>query len=141
MGTARAGVRSVALATSDLLWAVVGLAILWYPAISLGNALLGEPLADQTVRLLVGVLGLGSSYPFVAGDWSSDTLGDYVIAFVASAVAVGLLGAVVIVVLGLELSGSDQAPQTLAFAAAYLVANLLVHRGGYSAARRAVLHS
>ncbi|WP_227354320.1 hypothetical protein [Haladaptatus salinisoli] len=43
-------------ATVGFLPSFVGVSMVLFPAIGIGNALLGSPLADATVRLLVGLL-------------------------------------------------------------------------------------
>ncbi|MFC7045184.1 hypothetical protein ACFQH6_06965 [Halobacteriaceae archaeon GCM10025711] len=128
MVRAASGLRSVVGATVDVSLAVAALAVVCYPAVSVGNALLGAPLDDATVRLAVGVVALGGAYPFVAGDWSLGRLGDYVFAFVVAAFAAGVVGAAVVLLFDLDVAGSDPLPQGLLFATAYLVAYLVAFR-------------
>lgn len=73
------------LPTVDLLLAAFGLAVLTFPVVSVTNVALGDPLAQSTVRTVVGVVALGGSYPFVAGDWSLGRLGEFVFLVAASA--------------------------------------------------------
>mgnify|MGYP000454067697 FL=1 len=109
-------------ATVDVLLASAVLGVLWYPAISVGNELLGSPLAASTVTLLAGTLAIGSTYPFVAGPWSLGRLGEFLFAFVVAVFAFGIVGAAVVVVAGLELSGSNPLPSAVLLGAAYLAA-------------------
>jgi hypothetical protein len=109
-------------ATVDVLLATTVLGVLWYPAISVGNELFGSPLTASNVTLLVGTLALGSAYPFVAGPWSLGRLGEFLFVFVVSVSGLGIFGALVVIVAGLGLSGSDPRPSVLLLAAAYLVA-------------------
>jgi hypothetical protein len=124
--------RSVASATFDLLFAAFGLGLLLLPGAVVCNALLGEPVPRPLVERGVGVVALGGAYPFVAGNWSLHRLGDTLVAFVGGALAAGVVGAVTVVVLGLDLSGSDPRPQFAVVAVGYLTAFLLVHRRGRS---------
>ncbi|WP_178918180.1 hypothetical protein [Natronomonas gomsonensis] len=109
-------------ATVDVLLASAVLGVLWYPALSVGNELLGSPLTPSSVTLLAGTLAVGSAYPFVAGPWSLGRLGEFCFVFVVAVFALGIVGTAVVVVAGLELSGSDPFPSALLLGAAYLVA-------------------
>lgn len=109
-------------ATVDVLLATAVLGVLWYPALSVGNELLGSPLAASTVTLLVGTLALGSAYPFVAGPWSLGRLGEFCFVFVLAVFALGVLGAAAVVISGVTLSGGDPRPSAVLLGAASLVA-------------------
>lgn len=115
-------------ATCDLLLAVLGFALVWYPFVSLGNAVLGTPVADTTVTAVVGVLALGGAYPVLAGDWSLGRLGEFVFALTASAFAWGILGMLCVLAFDLTIAGSDRRPQAAVWAVAYATAYLLVYR-------------
>lgn len=114
--------RATALATTDLLLAAALLAVACYPAAAVGNALLGSPASDGAVNLAVGVVAVGGSYPFVAGDWSYAALESFVLALVAGTLAAAALAGVAVAVLGLDASGSNPAPQALAVAVGYATA-------------------
>ena len=109
-------------ATVDVLLASATLGVLWYPALSVGNEVLGSPLTASSVTLFAGTLAIGSAYPFVAGPWSLGRLGEFCFVFVIAVFALGVVGAAVVVVSGLELSGSNPLPSAVLLAAAYLVA-------------------
>ena len=128
VSTPSTGLRSVANATFDLLFAAFGLGLLLLPGAVGCNAVFGEPLPRPLVERAVAVVALGGSYPFVAGDWPLRRLGDTLVAFVGGALAAGVIGAVTVIVLGLNLAGSDPRPQFAVVAVGYLVAFLLVHR-------------
>src|SRR6056297_1612264 len=118
--------RSFAVATSDVLLMIVGLGIILAPAVSTINSLLGAPFPNQTVNLTIGVLAVGGSYLFVAGGWSLGSFGEFVFAFVGCSIAAGVFIFVVIVLIGLEISGSNPLPQTIMFAVAFLVASQFI---------------
>lgn len=109
-------------ATVDVLLSTAVLGVLWYPALSVGNELFGSPLAPGTVPFLATTLALGSAYPFVAGPWSLGRLGEFCFVFVVAVFALGVLGAAVVVVSGLALSGGDPRPSAVLLGAAYIVA-------------------
>ncbi len=117
---------STASATVDLLMAAFGLGIVFYPALSVGNHLFGSPLDEATISFVVGILAVGGSYPFVAGDWSLGRLGDYIFAFSASAIAIGLVGAVVIVSFGFDIAGGNPITEAVTIGVAYGIAYLFV---------------
>jgi hypothetical protein len=89
-------------ATVDVLLATAVLGVLWYPALS--------------------TLALGSAYPFVAGPWSLGRLGEFCFVFVVAVFALGVLGAAVVVVSELALSGGDPRPSAVLLGGAYIVA-------------------
>ena len=135
---------SFLVATLDVLLSAVGLCLATFPAVLVGNELLGWaavpgfPLPDSTLRLPIGVVALGGAYPFVTGDWSLGRLGDFVLALTACTLAAGLFGMVAILVGDLALPGGNPLPRAVAVACGYVGAYLLVHRGGYAAAKRAM---
>ncbi|SEH53948.1 hypothetical protein SAMN05192561_105121 [Halopenitus malekzadehii] len=126
MATAERGLGSWLSATLDLLLSVLGFILVWYPMVSLGNAVLGFPVSTSTSNLLVGVLALGGSYPIVAGDWSLGQLGEYIFVLIASAIGWGLIGMIAILASGVSFSGSNPAPQAAVWVAAYLTAYIVV---------------
>ncbi|WP_276260461.1 hypothetical protein [Haloglomus litoreum] len=130
MATSERGLDSWLSATLDLLLAVLGFAVVWYPMVSLGNAVLGSPAAPATVDVVVAVLALGGAYPVVAGDWSLGRLGEYVFVLVASAIGWGLVGFLFVFASGMSLSGSDPVPQAAVWLAAYATAYAVVYRAG-----------
>lgn len=132
MATAERGSDSWLSATLDLLLSVLGFALVWYPMVSLGNAVLGFPVSTSTSHLLVGVLALGGSYPVVAGDWSLGQLGEYIFVLIASALGWGLIGMIAVLASGVSISGSNPAPQAAVWAAAYLTAYIVVYRTQWS---------
>lgn len=128
MATSERGLDSWLSATLDLLLAVLGFTVVWYPMVSLGNVVLGSPVAPATVDAVVAVLALGGTYPVVAGDWSLGRLGEYVFVLVASAIGWGLVGLLFVLASGVTLSGSDRAPQAAVWLAAYVTAYVVVYR-------------
>lgn len=128
MATSERGLDSWLSATLDLLLAVLGFTVVWYPVVSLGNAVLGSPVAPTTVATVVGVLALGGAYPVVAGDWSLGRLGECVFVLVASAIGWGLVGLLFVLASGVSLSGSDRAPQAAVWLAAYATTYVVVYR-------------
>lgn len=128
MATAERGFDSWLSATIDLLLAVLGFTLVWYPMVSLGNTVLGTPVSDATVNLIVGMLALGGSYPVVAGDWSLGRVGDYVFVLIASVIGWGIIGMVSVLALDVTISGSNRAPQVVVWGAAYLTSYLVVYR-------------
>lgn len=127
MATAEQGLNSWLSATLDLLLSFLGFILVWYPMVSLGNAVLGFPISTSTSNLLVGVLALGGSYPVVAGDWSLGQLGEYIFVLIASALGWGLIGMIAVLASGMSISGSNPAPQAAVWAAAYLTAYIVVY--------------
>ncbi|ELZ57996.1 MULTISPECIES: hypothetical protein [Halorubrum] len=132
MSTVERGVDSWLSATLDFLLSVLGFTIVWYPMVSLGNAVLGFPVSTSTVNLIVGVLAFGGSYPVVAGDWSLGRLGEYLFVLIASVIGWGLVGMVPFLASGVSVSGSNPAPQAAVWAAAYLTAYVVVYRTRWS---------
>lgn len=130
MATSERGWGSWLSATLDVLLAVLGFTIVWYPMVSLGNAVLGSPATPATVTTVVGVLALGGAYPVVAGDWSLGRLGEYVFVLVAAAIGWGVVGLLFVVASGVTLSGGDRAPQAAVWLAAYATAYAVVYRAG-----------
>ncbi len=130
--TVSEGWASWASATLDVVPAWIGVAIVAYPLVAVGNAVLGAPLADGTVHLVVGVVALGGAYPVVAGPWSLGGLGAFTLALVGAALAWGVLGLVAILAAGLSIPGSNRLPQAAVWAAAYLTATVLVTRTSFS---------
>ena len=128
MATAERGLDSWLSATLDLLLAVFGFVVVWYPTVSLANAVLGSPLSESTCNLLVGVLALGGSYPVVAGDWSLGRLGEYIFVFHVSAIGWGVVGMLPVLASGVSFAGGNRAPQAALVAVAHLTAYVLVYR-------------
>jgi hypothetical protein len=128
MATAERGTGSWLAATLDLLLAVLGFTIVWYPIVSLGNAALGSPVSTGTVQLVVSVLALGGAYPVVAGDWSLGQLGEFVFALTASAFVWGVIGLLTLLLGEFSFDGSNRLPQVVVWLAAYLTAYVLVFR-------------
>lgn len=128
MATAERGLDSWLSATFDLLLSILGFILVWYPMVSLGNAVFGFPISTSMSNLLVGVLALGGSYPVVAGDWSLGQLGEYIFVLVASAIGWGLIGMGAVLASGVSISGSNPAPQAAVWAVAYLTAYIVVYR-------------
>jgi hypothetical protein len=128
MATASDRARSWLSATVDVLLAVFGFVLVWYPAISIGNAVLTEPVSNSTVSLLVGVLALGSAYPVVAGEWSLGAVGEFVFVLIAAAFGWGLVGMLLLLGSGQSLSGATRLPQALVWAAGYLTAYVVVYK-------------
>jgi hypothetical protein len=128
MGTTERGLVSWVSATVDLLLAVFGFVIVFYPTVSLGNAVLGSTASASTVNLIIGILAVGGAYPVVAGDWSLGQLGEYILVLTVSVFGWGLLEMLVIVVSGRTIAGSNPIPQAIVLAAASLTAYLIVYR-------------
>lgn len=122
MTAVRRSVGSWLYATVDVALAVLALAIVLFPGLSVANALAGEPLSPSTVVLVVGAFALGGAYPFVAGDWTPDALGEFVFAIVVAAFGWGIVGAVAILASGAEFTGGDPRPGAAVVALAYLTA-------------------
>lgn len=122
MSAVRRSVDSWLHATVDVALAVLALTFALFPALAVGNGLVGEPLSPSTVSLVVGVLALGGAYPFVAGDWSLGALGEFVFAFVVAAFGWGIVGAIAILASGAEFTGGDPRPGAAVVALAYLTA-------------------
>jgi hypothetical protein len=130
MTTASRRTDSWVSATVDVVLAVVGFAFVWYPMVSLGNAVLGAPLAESRVTLVVGVLAFGGAYPVVAGDWSLGRLGEFVFAMTTAALGLGVLGMGFVLAAGVTLPGSSRIPQAIVWSGAYLLAYFVVYRTG-----------
>jgi len=128
MTTVEREVATWTSATVDFVLAILVFTVAFYPVVSLGNAVLGSPVSDGTVTLVVGVLAVGGAYPVVSGEWSLGRLGEYVFVATAAAFGWGLLGLVVILVSGVSLAGSNPVPQALVWAAASFTAYILVYR-------------
>lgn len=128
MATVERGLDSWLSATLDLLLSVYGFIIVWYPMVSVGNAVLGFPVSTSTSHLIVGVLALGGSYPVVAGDWSLGQLGEYIFVFSVSTLGWGLVGMMAILASGVSISGSNLAPQAAVLAASHLTTYIVVYR-------------
>ncbi|WP_080506811.1 hypothetical protein [Halorubrum distributum] len=128
MATAKKGLDSWLSATLDFFLSIIGFIIVWYPAVSLGNAILGFPVSASTSNLLVGVLAFGGSYPVIAGDWSLGQLGEYIFVLFASAIGWGLVGMTAVLASGVSISGSNLAPQAAVWVAAYLTAYIVVYK-------------
>jgi len=128
MATAEQGLGSWLSATIDFLLSILGFTLIWYPIVSLGNAVLGSPVSAPTVNLIVGVFAFGGAYPVVAGDCSLGRLGEYIVVLIASAITWGLIGMVIVLVSGVSISGSNAVPQAMVWAAAYLTAYFVVYR-------------
>ncbi|ELZ33824.1 hypothetical protein [Halorubrum distributum] len=128
MATAERELDSWLSATLDFLLSIVGFIIIWYPMVSLTNAVLGFPVSTSTSNLIVGVLAFGGSYPVVAGDWSLGQLGEYIFVLLASTIGWGLVGMVAILVSGASISSSNLVPQAVVWAAAYLTAYIVVYK-------------
>jgi hypothetical protein len=122
-------------ATTDFLLALLGFAIIWYPAVSVGNAIFGSPVSTATTRLIVGVLAFGGAYPVVAGDWSLGRLGEFVFVLTASALGWGAVGMVGLLISGTTLSGRSALPQAVVWIVAYLTAYVVVYRSPKSVVR------
>lgn len=133
MAAAERSLVSWLSATVDVLVAVLGFVILWYPMVSLGNAVVGEPASAALVDGVVGVLALAGAYTLIAGEWElGGRLGEYVLVLVASAIGWGVVGMLFLVASGVSLSGENPLPQALVWAAAYLTAYLVVFRSTWS---------
>ncbi|WP_254838011.1 hypothetical protein [Natronomonas marina] len=126
MNAALRTVESYLRATIDVGLVLLVLAAVWYPTLALGNELVGAPLEPSTLRLLVGVAALGSTYAVFAGERSLGALGEFVFALAAALIGWGLLGAVLVVASGLELSGADPRPQALLWLVANVTALVVV---------------
>ena len=127
MDTVEHNIKGWVWATVDVLLAVFGLTIVLYPAVSLGNAVVAEPLAEPYVNLIVGILALGGAYPFVAGDWSLGHLGDYIFVLTVTVLGIGVVIMGSLVVAGIELPGSNPVPQAVLFGLSSTVAYFLVY--------------
>lgn len=133
MAAAERSLLSWLSATADVLVAVLGFVIVWYPMVSLGNAVLGAPAPASVVDGVVGVLALGCAYGLIAGEWAGGgRLGEYVLVLVASAIGWGVVGLLFVLASGVSLSGENPLPQALVWAAAYLTAYLVVYRSPWS---------
>ena len=128
MSATSRGLDELFWATTDTLLAAFGLGVVLFPAVLTGNSVLGTPLDESAVYLIVGVIAVGGSYPFVAGEWSLGSLGEYIFAFTAAVLGFGLTGAIVLIAAGVELSGSHSVPRAAVFAVSYVVASLVVSR-------------
>jgi hypothetical protein len=90
-------VRSWGYATSDFLLAAVGLFVALFPGLSVVVALLtGNPLGTGPAAPVTGVVAVGGSYPFVAGDWSYGRLYRFLAGFLVAGAAATLAGLAVL---------------------------------------------
>ena len=107
---------------------LLGFWIIWYPMLSLGNAVLGVPVPTTQVSLVVGILAFGSTYAAMTGEWPLQRVGIYVVVLLASALGWALCGLIVILMTGVTISGTDPAPQAAVWAAAYPTAYYVLTR-------------
>ena len=128
MATIEQELESWLSATIDFLLSILGFTLIWYPMVSLGNAVLGSLVSAATVNLIVGVFAFGGAYPVVAGDWSLGRIGEYIFVLIASAITWGFIGMVIVLVSRVSISGSNAVPQAMVWAAAYLTAYFIVYR-------------
>lgn len=115
-------------ATVDTVLSVLALGVVWHPAVSYANALTGTPFGEEVVVFAVGVLAVGTAYPFVAGDWSLGDLGEYLFLLYVAAVIWSVVGMGVILASGIRFSGTSAIPQATVWALAYVSVYVLVFR-------------
>jgi len=115
-------------ATADTILSGTALAIVWYPLVFYSNALLGTPLGTRAVTTAVGVLAVGTAYPFVARSWSLGDLGEYLFLLLATAFAWGFVIMAMIGVSGQQFSGSNSLPRVIMWGLAYLSAYFVVRQ-------------
>lgn len=133
MAAAERGFSSWVSATVDILLAVLAFGLIWYPMVSLGNAVLGAPASPSLVNWVIGVLVLGGAYTVIAGDWElRGGTGEYVCVLIPSALGWGVIGMVAIRLSGISVSGDNLVPQAMMWAAAYLTAYIVVYRTSWS---------
>lgn len=122
--------RETPLGPTAVASAILGSAILLSPLVIYTNAVLGSPLQQDTVRtVLLASCGVGTVF-LVRGYWSLDRLWTYALVLVATAIGVASVGAVIVLVIDIELSGSDPSPLALVWAIAYSITYLVVNRFG-----------
>lgn len=133
MAAAEWGFGAWVSATVDILLAVLAFGFIWYPMVSLANAILGAPASSSLVNGVVGVLALGGAYTVIAGDWAlGGQIGEYVFALIASAFGWGFIGLLVIFLSGISVAGDNPVPEAMMWAAAYLTAYIVVYRTSWS---------
>jgi len=115
-------------ATTDTVLSGVALVAIWYPLVFYSNALLGTAVGARAVTAAVGVLAVGTAYPFVAGSWSLGDLGEYLFLLFAAAFVWGVVTMAVIGMSGQQFSGAESLPQTIMWGLAYLSAYFVVRR-------------
>jgi hypothetical protein len=120
--------QSWSSATADTVLAVVALVLVWFPAVHLLSELAGTLVGDGTVGFATLVLAVGSAYPFVAGDWSFGSLGEFAFVLVCAAVAWSVVGMAVIGAADLQFAGGNRLPQAVAWLLAYASAYVVVVR-------------
>lgn len=85
--------RSWATATVDTVAVFLAAVVILFPVTDALGTVIGLPSGG--IRVVIGVVAFGVTYPVVAGEWSMGTLGEYFFAFVAATfVVLGLAGAV-----------------------------------------------
>lgn len=133
MAAAERGFGSWVSATVDILLAVLAFGFIWYPMVSLGNAVLGGPASPSLLNWIVGVLAVGGAYTVIAGEWAlGGQIGEYVFALIASALLWGFIGMLVIFLSGISVAGDNPVPEAMMWSAAYLTAYIVVYRTSWS---------
>lgn len=112
----------------DTILSGVTLVVIWYPLVFYSNALLGTPLGAGGVTAAVGVLALGTAYPFVTGLWSLGDLGEYLFVLFSSVFAWGIIIMAIIGVSGQQFFTTNSIPQTIMWGLAYFSAYFVTCR-------------
>ncbi|WP_135852677.1 hypothetical protein [Halorussus salinus] len=122
MRTAETRPDSWLWATVDVFLAFVGFVVVFYPLVTFGNEILGFPVTQSTVNLVVAVLALGGAYPVVAGDWSLGRLGEFTFVLVASAMVTAVAAMIFMVASGTQLASDTLLFRVAVWGLAYLLA-------------------
>jgi len=128
MRTADTRADSWLWATVDVLLAVIGFVVVFYPPVSFGNEVFGVPLAPSTVNLVVAVLALGGAYPVVTGDWSLGRLGEFTFLLVVSAMVTAVVAMICIAASGIQLASDTLVFRVTVWGLAYLLAYVVAYR-------------
>jgi len=109
-------------ATMDVSFAILGWTMLLLPVLSIGNRLLGSPLTDPTLGIVLVVLAVGATYPVMIGNVSLGHLGEFLFLAVGSALVWGFVSLFSLGALGRSFDGGDPLPAALLLTVAYLSA-------------------
>ncbi|WP_136686644.1 hypothetical protein [Halorhabdus amylolytica] len=115
-------------ATMDVSFAILGWTILLAPVLSIGNRLLGSPLTDSTLGIVLVVLAVGATYPVMIGTVSLGNLGEFLFLAVGSALVWGSVLLLALATVGGSFAGGEPLPAALLLTVAYLSAYVLLCR-------------
>jgi len=109
-------------ATMDVSFGILGWTLLLLPVLSVGNRLLGSPLSDSTLGIVLVVSAVIATYPVLIGRLSLGQLGEFLFLAVGSTLGWGIVSMLVLGALGRSFDGEAPVPQALLLAVAYLSA-------------------